>query len=261
MSLSIAIRAWSVINGPAELPPALNRKLRRADGLTCSVAAAAEQALAGIEDRQEIGVLAGFGPGPMETGFRFIDGLLDHGEDNGSPTLFSHSVHNIPAGYAASLCGLQGPALTLTSFTWPFFSALAEAHCLLSQGRTRRALVLGGEDASPVMDDALTRDQVAAPWSQGAVAWLLEAVEAPSPGPILKSISVEDHPCDPRLLLSREGERGEGPGLPLGPGPNPLTTAWTITGQLPHGAGTWRITAPFGAMEMTIASEPIAPPQ
>jgi len=264
MSTTVAVSAAKVVVGsPTEATPkGLARGLRRADDLTRLAVAAAAAALAAAPRAvppEAIGLFVGMAFGPIETNFRYLDTLFDEGEGQSSPTLFSHSVHNTVAGYVARLFDFQGPSLTVTSFAWPFLSALEEARWAVASGRVERAMVIAAEVNCPVLEEASERLQgTAVRWQPGAVAWLLDPVTAASAGaPAITAIEITETPCHPDHLLTRSGERWSGVSRPMTEG-QPLGYALALTdavGKMKDGLGEsvrWDLSAPFGQASLEV---------
>jgi 3-oxoacyl-[acyl-carrier-protein] synthase II len=86
------------------------------------------------------------------TAFRFLDEIIDYGDANVSPTLFSHSVHNAAASYIASALNNHGPTLTVTQFGFSFHQALILARAWIQEGRCERVLVGSVEELGTVME-------------------------------------------------------------------------------------------------------------
>jgi len=206
------------------------------------------------------GLFVGMVHGPIETNFRYLDSLVDDGEGQSSPTLFSHSVHNAVAGYLARLFDCQGPALTVTTFTWPFLVALDEARRAITSGRAERALAIAVETSCPVLEEASRRITAGdgEPWLPAAVAWVLDAADpGPAPGPILTEIEISEAPCHPQALLTRSGETRSGPFLdatdqqPLGVA-IALTRALGRVGEVAPGALRWEVASPGAQATLAI---------
>lgn len=219
----------------AQLPPAFSRELRRADDFSRLAVSAAAAAVAGeISSVQDsTGLFVGTAFGPLETNFRFLDTLADGGETQCSPTLFSHSVHNAAAGYIAKLLDLRGPTLTVTSFAWPFLTALAAGIAAIAAGAVNRAIVVGADTGSSLIEEASARlgDRRSA-WRYGAAAWMLSATAAaPATSPRL-SVTVEENFCDPILFLDREQEIWEGITPRPGELSRPMGYAFALTRTL-----------------------------
>lgn len=141
----------------------LLKKLRRADRFSkMSVLAAAAALQDGrIEDLAEkrVGILLSTAFGAHVTTFDFLDGIIDYGEANVSPTAFSNSVHNAAASYIASSLGIKGPTLTVSRFSFPFQSALQLASAWLQQGRCDY-LLLGSVDQHGDVLDYLAKQRL-----------------------------------------------------------------------------------------------------
>ena len=78
-----------------ELPVEYSKLLRRADDFTKTAASSTYLALNSAPKLdiapEKTGLFFGTSFGPLETSFHFLDTLLDDGERQASPTLFSHS--------------------------------------------------------------------------------------------------------------------------------------------------------------------------
>lgn len=137
--------------------PKLDRKLRRADRfvrMSCMAAMDAwEQALPHMGDfaPDRVGMIVSSGFGPHQRGFRFLDGLLEHGDMAASPTDFSHSVHGSASAYIAGLLELRGPTFSITDFQAGFAQAVLLAQCWLDQSRCDHVLVGATEELGAVM--------------------------------------------------------------------------------------------------------------
>src|SRR5579862_2988645 len=99
--------------------PAINQRMRRADRFSKMAAVAALDAWNQAHQNvlmDRVGLIVASGLGPYIRTFRFLDGILDGGDTNASPTDFSHSVHGAAAAYITELLDLRGPGLTITDF-------------------------------------------------------------------------------------------------------------------------------------------------
>ncbi len=90
--------------------------------------------------------------GPHATTFGFLDDILEFGDAAVSPTRFSHSVHNLAAGYISMALDLRGPAVTLTDFVDPFRAALQTAQLWLEQGLCDDVLIGGVDECGTEME-------------------------------------------------------------------------------------------------------------
>jgi 3-oxoacyl-[acyl-carrier-protein] synthase II len=104
-----------------------------------------------------LGIILATAFGPQATAFRFLDEIMDHGDGQASPKLFSHSVHNAAASYVASALNSRGPTLTLTQFSFSFHQALLLAGAWLHEGRCERVLVGSVEECGDVLEYICSR--------------------------------------------------------------------------------------------------------
>jgi len=270
VSVTVAVSAAEMVVGgdTPPLPAILARALRRADDLTILAITAAHAAWQRAPQRpvapEARGLFVGMVHGPIETNFRYLDSLVDDGEGQSSPTLFSHSVHNAVAGYVARLFDCQGPALTVTTFTWPFLIALDEAWRAIATGRAARALAIAVETSCPVLEEASGRlaARGGEPWLPAAVAWVLDAAEeGEALEPILTQVEVSEAPCHPQALLTRSGETRSGPLLeatdqqPAGAA-IALTRALGRVGEVAPGVLRWDLSSPGAQAALVIDTRP-----
>jgi 3-oxoacyl-[acyl-carrier-protein] synthase II len=125
------------------------KKIRRADKLSkmSVVAAAAAVSDSEIPDLSgsRVGIILSTAFGAHVTTFEFLDGIIDYGEGNVSPTSFSNSVHNAAVSYISTSLDIKGPTLTVTRFRFSFQSALELGKSWLEQGSCDY-LLLGAVD-------------------------------------------------------------------------------------------------------------------
>ncbi len=131
----------------------LGGPLRRADRFSRMAVLAAADALAAAGDLREkrIGLIVGTAFGPHVTTFRFLDEILDHGDAGVSPTIFSHSVHNVAAAYIGLATGIRGPVATITHFNFAFHHALLLAESWLREHRCDLVLAGAVDELGPVL--------------------------------------------------------------------------------------------------------------
>ena len=132
--------------------------IRRADRFTKMAVQAASDALTGSGFAKtaadtRIGIILATRFGPHVTTNEFVDGILTYGDNEASPTAFSHSVHNAAAAYIAIALDLRGPVTAVTGFVDPYAEAKCLAECWLSEDRVEAVLVGSAEDTSPMMAD------------------------------------------------------------------------------------------------------------
>ena len=275
MSDNVFVKAIEVVDGAdleSAVPQHLLRDLRRADDFIRLAVATGAGLIASLPTESPLpeatGIFLGTTTGSLETNFRFLDTLLDDGEGQSSPTLFSHSVHNSAAGYVARLFDIRGPALTVTTGGWPFLAALVEAKAALATGQLQAALVLGVEEDSPLLAEAQSRTaaggEVVEPPTcrKGAVGWLLiaDAVNKESGSLRLSEIDLEERMADPADYLIRAESISSSPENDhrkfLGPAvlaaPVQLSKAVINAQETNIPALDWQLEATFGRAQVSV---------
>jgi hypothetical protein len=246
-----------------ELPKPMHAQLRRADDFIKLSVTCAKNALdqsANTLSLNDTGIFIGTTFGPLDTNLSALGSLIEGGEGQLSPTLFSHSVYNSAAGYVARLLNIQGPALTLTTHTWPLLNALSQAQLSLLTGRIAQAIVIGVDTYCALLKDAYVRSSRAIPyedWVPGAVALLLQKDSGQSCLSRIGPITLDEKPCDPLFFLTRMGETWNGTGLSQASATHPLSHAYALTqalSQIPTALprSIWQITAPFGTASIEV---------
>jgi len=246
------IRISSIaVTGDRNHETSFTRELRRADRFTNLAVTVSEQALSCLpasSNKTETGIFIGTAYGPLATNFAALDTLLNDGEGQMSPTLFSHSVFNTAAGYISRLFEIQGPAFTFTNYSWPFFRALEEGKAAINRNMITRAIIIGVEIYSRVLTDAghrLIRKNFPV-LEAGAVAWILEdeAEAADNRICLLDSVEFEEKPAQPEYLIS----------------PHPLIHALSVShtaSQLKHSGNKteiWSAEELFGKAQVRLQS-------
>ena len=143
----------SALAGNPVLAPA-----RRADRFCKMSLLAATEALAGCTAAPDrIGIILATAFGPHGTVFKFVNDLLEFGEAQVSPTVFSQSVHAAAASMIASAAGLHGPALTVADLAMPFEEAMSLAEAWLESDRCDAVLVGAVDEVSDVLAHVVRR--------------------------------------------------------------------------------------------------------
>ena len=152
---------------------------RRADRFCKMSLLAAMEAMDGCAaDPARIGIILATAFGPHGTVFKFVNDLLDYGDEKASPTVFSQSVHAAAASMIAAAAGLHGPTLTVADLALPFEEALGLAECWLESGRCEAVLVGAVDELSDVLAHVVRRkwnwspDGIARPSSNGQTAYV-----------------------------------------------------------------------------------------
>lgn len=188
--------AYQCLREALIMVPELAGTMRRADDFIRLAVVAAHQVLGvGMAGQQgeptTTGLVLGSSFGTMQTNFDVLDFIV--AGEQCSPTLFSHSVFNAAAGYIGASLNIQGSAMTVTDFSFPFFRALQQAMLAIAGGQLDRCLVLQVETYSQLLEDAHQQHQNnAPPWPKGVVCWLLEKSSGSVVGPCLEKVSIMD---------------------------------------------------------------------
>ena len=74
--------------------------------------------------------------------------VLEFGDEQASPTVFSQSVHAAAASMVAAAAHLHGPTLTVADLAFPFEEALVLADAWLAADRCDAVLVVGSATTS-----------------------------------------------------------------------------------------------------------------
>jgi 3-oxoacyl-[acyl-carrier-protein] synthase II len=133
------------------------KKMRRADKFIRMAVLAAWDAVqdSGITldgEKNSLGIIVATALGPHATTFRFLDDILEYGDAEVSPTVFSHSVHNAAASYISTAVQSRGPTLTVTQFGFAFHHALMLAGAWLREGRCKYVLAGSVDECGAVME-------------------------------------------------------------------------------------------------------------
>lgn len=133
------------------------KKTRRAGRFSKMAVLAAHDAVCDsgvkLEDiRSSLGIIVATAFGAHATTFRFLNDIIDYGDDNTSPTMFSNSVHSAAGSYVASTLGIRGPTVTVTQFVFSLEQALILAQCWIKEGRCGNVLVGCVDEFADVME-------------------------------------------------------------------------------------------------------------
>lgn len=257
--MAIFISQTVSLSGDNEVPVHLARELRRADSfITFGVLAANkildEEGTTNCSSLQDRGLFIGSSYGPMEATMEVLEQVAKGVQT--SPTLFSHSVFNGAAGYLSRIFQLQGCAVTITDFAFPFFQAVQQAICSLESNQTSSCLVLQIETFSQLLLDARNGiyHEKPAQWQPGACGWLLTNEEGNN---LPKSIKIDQFslattPVQPLDFLRFHGQLSiDGDIIQLS---SPLDAAHNISKTLANcseKAHSFIVSAPYGEILLT----------
>ncbi len=180
---AILLKSILINNEESNISKALTRKLRRADNFTKLCVKVTQNIL------NQNNIINNISPesraiilatrfGPIETNFRYLDTVFDFGEEQGSPILFSHSVHNTASGYISRIFNFKGPIYNISSYSYPLFSALLTALELLEQKLAELVLIIEAETKSDLLnqgikDISLNNNHTEIAFFNYAIAWIL----------------------------------------------------------------------------------------
>jgi hypothetical protein len=264
MTIPVIVSAIEQLPPDYVVPDELIRDLRRADAFIRMAVVSAFSAVSGLSAKlqpEEVGVFIGTAYGPLESNFELLGSLINDGEGQISPTLFSHSVYNAAAGYVARLLDIRGPAMTITNYGWPFLIALEEGRLAVASGRIGRAVVIGVETYSALLADAYRRflQVETVPWQRSAVAWVLEPEGAAEGFCRLQGVNIQEFEAEPADLLTRRGETLTGCGAPQELPRYPLAYATALSeavmayAKLSERRDCWSLKASFGLAEINLS--------
>jgi 3-oxoacyl-[acyl-carrier-protein] synthase II len=176
------ISGMGVVFDKSRKDKSILKEIRRADDLSRMAVLAAYDAFVDSrlsnEAKNSLGVILATAFGPHVTTFRFLDDILNYGDANVSPTLFSHSVHNVANSYITSNLGIHGPTLTLTNFGVSFYQALLAAESWLGEGRCENILVGSVEQYGKEMEYILSGLTLGLTYKEGSAFFLVSAEQS-----------------------------------------------------------------------------------
>lgn len=147
--------SWAQEPKPEDFSPWFEaRRLRRVDGLSArlllSACRALEMAGQPVTQEKPFGLSLGIGPGSLQNTCKFMDSILQDGDELSSPTAFAGSVHNAPGLTLSLFLNLRGPCVTSGQFNTSFGAALLTARSFLHSGMAPYVLVAVGDSLNPV---------------------------------------------------------------------------------------------------------------
>ena len=133
-------------------------KMRRADrfsrmSITAALDAVSDSNIDLNKPGSSPGLILATTFGPHDTTFRYLDGILDYGHANVSPTVFSHSIHNAALSYISIALNCHSNILTVTHFIFSFHQALMLAESWIKQNQCKNVLVGCVDVCGNVMED------------------------------------------------------------------------------------------------------------
>jgi 3-oxoacyl-(acyl-carrier-protein) synthase len=168
------INGIGLIKGDNELSLSGMRRSGRFAKLAVAAAQAAVQDSGMVLNGHDTGIILATSFGPHVTTFEFLDNILTFSEKEVSPTIFSHSVHNAAAFYAANALKVTGPTISVTDFCEPLKQALSLAKAWLDCSVCGAVLLGKVEEPGKVMSDiALSHKRKELEFNGGALFMIL----------------------------------------------------------------------------------------
>lgn len=181
------INGFSALTGDADaasLTPYFEaRRLRRMEtiaknALLCSCRAL-EQAGIDVLAPKDTGLCVAVGAGALESTCKFMDSIIDDGDELSSPTAFAGSVHNSTGLTLSVFLHVNGPCVTTGQFDFSFAAALLTAREFLKRNMCKETLVAVAEDVNPAAASlAPKHPELFAPVLRGSKGPFLRAAAA-----------------------------------------------------------------------------------
>lgn len=160
------INGFSCLTGDAQLEdfaPFLDvRKLRRAEPISKNVLLCALRALqqAQVADcaRENMGISLAMGAGALGSTIKFMDSIIEDGDELSSPTAFASSVHNSTSLMLSMFLHMHGPCVVTGQLDASFAGALLTAQQFLAKELCSQDLVVVTEDVNPLLQSVLQKN-------------------------------------------------------------------------------------------------------
>ena len=138
------------------------RRLRRVEAIAknalwCSCQAL-DQAGHSVSAPKDLALSVAVGAGSLESTCKFMDSIINDGDELSSPTAFAGSVHNATGLTLSMFLNLHGPCVTTGQFDFSFAGALLTAQQFLQSAQAEEALVVVAEDINPVAAEYAPQD-------------------------------------------------------------------------------------------------------
>lgn len=138
------------------------RKLRRGEQISKNVLLCAFRALKQAKLKEvsqgNFGISLAMGAGALGSTFKFLDSIIEDGDELSSPTAFASSVHNSTALFLSMFLGIHGPCVVTGQLDASFAGALLTAQQFLAKQMCQQVLVALTEDINPLLVDILQKN-------------------------------------------------------------------------------------------------------
>jgi hypothetical protein len=179
------------------------RKLRRAEQISKNALLCAFRALeqANIKDasKADMGISLAMGAGALNSTLKFMDSIIEDGDELSSPTAFAGSVHNSTALFLSMILGIHGPCVVTGQLDASFAAALLTAQQFLAKNMCKQMLVVVSEEVNPLLTEELQKDvhvfdpfvyQPQLPATRLAGAFVVSAMPTPATQFVLEAVSL-----------------------------------------------------------------------
>lgn len=138
------------------------RKLRRAEQVSKNVLLCAFRALqqAQIEPsaQENLGISLAMGAGALGSTLKFMDSIIEDGDELSSPTAFASSVHNFTSLMLSMFLHIHGPCVVTGQLDSSLGGALLSAQQFLFKRMCLQVLVALTEDVNPLLVSVLEKN-------------------------------------------------------------------------------------------------------
>lgn len=138
------------------------RSLRRAEQISKNALLCACRALtqAKLEktDQANMGISMAIGAGALGSTLKFMDSIIEDGDELSSPTAFASSVHNSVALMLSMFLHIKGPCVITGQLDASLAGALLTAQQFLARHMCSQVLVVLTEDINPVLMGELQKN-------------------------------------------------------------------------------------------------------
>ena len=148
---------------PEDFAPFMDvRKLRRAEPISKNVLLCAfralEQAQLKNSSQADLGISLAMGAGALGSTLKFMDSIIENGDELSSPTAFASSVHNSTALFLSMLLGIKGPCVVTGQLDASLAGALLTAQQFLAKNMCKYVLIAVTEDVNPLLTEELQKN-------------------------------------------------------------------------------------------------------
>ena len=160
------INGFSCLTGdaqPAELAAFVEvRSLRRAEQISKNALLCAYRALAQAKldktDHANMGISMAIGAGALASTLKFMDSIIEDGDELSSPTAFASSVHNSVSLMLSMFLHIKGPCVITGQMDASLAGAFLTAQQFLVRNMCSHVLVVLTEDINPLLIEQIQKD-------------------------------------------------------------------------------------------------------